>query len=159
MSDNPLDTHDLIYDWNLKSPRVKPAHHIMVTDESLRDGLQSPSIIHPEIQDKVYLLYLMNGLGIDAADLGICGAGDQFKYHVTVLAREIVNQKMPIQPQSAARTLISDIAPNPNRSLYLLRDESYTPICRGLGSGFHVKADRGVGWLCHRKWIASNVRH
>jgi 2-isopropylmalate synthase len=111
MSDNPLDTHDLIYDWNLKSPRVKPAHHIMVTDESLRDGLQSPSIIHPEIQDKVYLLYLMNGLGIDAADLGICGAGDQFKYHVTVLAREIVNQKMPIQPQSAARTLISDIAP------------------------------------------------
>ncbi|UCG26419.1 MAG: 2-isopropylmalate synthase [Chloroflexota bacterium] len=77
----------------------------------MRDGLQSPSIRHPEIQDKVYLLYLMRDLGIDAADLGLCGAGDRFKYHVTVLAREIANQAMSIQPQSAARTMISDIAP------------------------------------------------
>jgi 2-isopropylmalate synthase len=83
----------------------------MVTDESLRDGLQSPSIHHPDIQDKVYLLYLMRDLGIDAADLGLCGAGDRFKYHVTVLAREISNQGMPIQPQSAARTMQADIAP------------------------------------------------
>jgi 2-isopropylmalate synthase len=83
----------------------------MVTDESLRDGLQSPSIHHPDIQDKVYLLYLMRDLGIDAAELGLCGAGDRFKYHVTVLAREISNQGMPIQPQSAARTMQADIAP------------------------------------------------
>jgi 2-isopropylmalate synthase len=68
-------------------------------------------VIQPEIQDKVYLLYLMNDLGIDAADLGLCGAGEKFKYHVTVLAREIVKQKMPIQPQSAARSMVSDITP------------------------------------------------
>lgn len=103
--------HELIYDWNLVEARPKPKYRIMITDESLRDGLQSPSVIHPEIQDKVYLLYLMNDLGIDAADLGLCGAGEKFKYHVTVLAKEIANQKMPIQPQSAARTMISDIAP------------------------------------------------
>jgi 2-isopropylmalate synthase len=53
----------------------------------------------------------MNDLGIDAADLGLCGAGERFKKDVTVLAREIAKQKMPIQPQSAARTIISDIAP------------------------------------------------
>jgi 2-isopropylmalate synthase len=111
MLDTPLDSHNLIYDWNLVERRSPPTHRIMVTDESLRDGLQSPSIRHPEIQDKVYLLYLMRDLGIDAADLGLCGAGDRFKYHVTVLAREIANQAMPIQPQSAARTMISDIAP------------------------------------------------
>ncbi len=111
MSENPLNSHELIYDWNLVEEEPKPARRILVTDETLRDGLQSPSITHPDIQDKVYLLYLMRDLGADAADLGLCGAGEKFKYHVCVLAREIANQNMPIQPQSAARTLISDIAP------------------------------------------------
>jgi 2-isopropylmalate synthase len=111
MSANPNDTHELIYDWNLVDAPEKPKQRIMVTDETLRDGLQSPSVIQPEIQDKVYLLYLMSDLGIDAADLGLCGAGEKFKYHVSVLAREIVKQKMPIQPQSAARSVISDIMP------------------------------------------------
>lgn len=108
---SPTDEHELIYDWNLVEPRHQPAFPVLVTDETLRDGLQSPSVIHPEIEDKVYLLYLMRDLGVDAADLGLCGAGDRFKYHVTVLAREIANQRMPIQPQSAARTMITDIAP------------------------------------------------
>ena len=111
MSINPNDTHELIYDWNLVNVPEKPKQRVMVTDETLRDGLQSPSVTQPEIQDKVYLLYLMSDLGIDAADLGLCGAGEKFKYHVTVLAREIVNQKMAIQPQSAARTVVSDIGP------------------------------------------------
>lgn len=111
MLDKAAGTHELIYDWNLLEQRPKPAQRILITDETLRDGLQSPSITHLDIQDKVYLLYLMNDLGINAADLGLCGAGDRFKYHVTVLAREIANQAMPIQPQSAARTVIGDIGP------------------------------------------------
>ena len=103
---------DLIHDWNpaavpLGSARPK----VQVTDETLRDGLQSPSVTQPSIQDKVYLLYLMRDLSIDAADLGLCGAGERFKQDVVVLAREIVQQRMPIQPQSAARTMVSDIAP------------------------------------------------
>jgi 2-isopropylmalate synthase len=111
MFETEVDSNELIYDWNLVDIRPQPSKPVLVTDETLRDGLQSPSVTHPEIQDKVYLLYLMRDLGIDAADLGLCGAGERFKYHVTVLAREIANQKMPIQPQSAARTLIEDIAP------------------------------------------------
>ncbi|MDP2777056.1 MAG: hypothetical protein Q8O48_05400 [Anaerolineales bacterium] len=87
MSANPNQTHELIYDWNLVDAPEKPKQRIMVTDETLRDGLQSPSVIQPEIQDKVYLLYLMNDLWVDAADLGLCGAGEKFKYHVTVLAK------------------------------------------------------------------------
>lgn len=109
MTTNPNATHELIYDWNLVDAPERPKQHIMVTDETLRDGLQSPSVIQPEIQDKVYLLYLMSDLGINAADLGLCGAGEKFKYHVAVLAREIVSQKMAIQPQSAARTVVTDI--------------------------------------------------
>jgi len=111
MSANPNDTHELIYDWNLVDAPEKPKQRILVTDETLRDGLQSPSVVHPDIQDKVYLLYMMRDLGIDAADLGLCGAGEKFKYHVTVLAKEIVKQKMKIQPQSAARSMVADIAP------------------------------------------------
>lgn len=111
MSEKAYGTHELIYDWNLLEEHPKPDFKVMVSDETLRDGLQSPSIIHPDIQDKVYLLYLMEGLGIDLADLGLCGAGERFKYHVTVLAREIADQGMNILPQSAARSIISDIAP------------------------------------------------
>ena len=106
-----LKGEELIYDWNLKEEAPSYPDTVLITDETLRDGLQSPSITHPTIQDKVYLLYLMRDLGIDAADLGLCGAGDRFKEDVVVLAREIANQGMPIQPQSAARTLESDILP------------------------------------------------
>lgn len=122
---------DLIYDWNLQSETSNPTKRVLITDETLRDGLQSPSITHPSIQDKVYLLYLMRCLEIDAADLGLCGAGERFKKDVVVLAREIANQHMPIVPQSAARTLESDIAPIVDAS-----QEAGIPIeaCIFLGS-------------------------
>ena len=44
---------DLIYDWNVKGERPKYPRRVMVVDETLRDGLQSPSVTHPSIQDKV----------------------------------------------------------------------------------------------------------
>ncbi len=102
---------DLIYDWNEKGEAPRDPRRVQIVDETLRDGLQSPSVTHPAIQDKVYLLYLMRCLEVDAADLGLCGAGERFKKDVVVLAKEIVNQRMPIVPQSAARTLETDIAP------------------------------------------------
>jgi 2-isopropylmalate synthase len=125
------EDQELIYDWNLVGDTPQYPSHVLVTDETLRDGLQSPSITHPSIQDKVYLLYLMRDLGIDAADLGLCGAGERFKQDVVVLAREIAEQDMPIQPQSAARTLESDIAPIVDAS-----EEAGIPIeaCVFLGS-------------------------
>ncbi len=102
---------DLIYDWNTEGLKPQYPSQVLISDETLRDGLQSPSITHPSIQDKVSLLYMMRDLEIDIADLGLCGAGERFKKDVTVLAREIADQNMPIQPQSAARTLESDITP------------------------------------------------
>ena len=141
MPTNPNDTHELIYDWNLVDAPEKPKQRIMVTDETLRDGLQSPSVIQPEIQDKVYLLYLMNDLGIDVADLGLCGTGEKFKYHVTVLAREIVKQKMPIQPQSAARSVISDIAP-----IVDVSQEVGTPIEAAIFLGTSPIRQYAEGW-------------
>lgn len=141
MSANPNQTHELIYDWNLVDAPEKPKQRIMVTDETLRDGLQSPSVIQPEIQDKVYLLYLMNDLGVDAADLGLCGTGEKFKYHVTVLAREIVKQKMPIQPQSAARSIVSDIVP-----IVDVSQEVGTPIEAAIFLGTSPIRQYAEGW-------------
>jgi len=123
---------ELIYDWNMKGELpAYPKKKIMIVDETLRDGLQSPSVTHPSIQDKVYLLYLMRCLEVDAADLGLCGAGERFKNDVVVLAKEIVKQKMDMVPQSAARTLESDIAPIVDAS-----EEAGIPIeaCVFLGS-------------------------
>jgi 2-isopropylmalate synthase len=108
---------ELIHDWNLMGETPAYPTEILITDETLRDGLQSPSITHPSIQDKVFLLYLMRDLGIDAADLGLCCAGERFKDDVVVLSREIANQNMPIQPQSAARTAIEDVEPIVDASL------------------------------------------
>ncbi|MFQ5575833.1 MAG: LeuA family protein [Anaerolineae bacterium] len=107
-----LTMEDLIYDWNnIAEQRVHFPAKIMITDETLRDGLQSPSITQPDIEDKVSLLYLMSDLGIACADLGLPGAGPRFKDEVAIMAKEIVTHKLNIQPQAAARTLVTDIEP------------------------------------------------
>lgn len=104
-------TAQLIYDWNTVGQAPEWPDYVAISDETLRDGLQSPSVRQPEIQEKVYLLYLMDELGIDIADLGLPGAGERFQHDVAVLAREIANQGLRIKPQAAARTLESDIRP------------------------------------------------
>jgi 2-isopropylmalate synthase len=136
-----LKGQELIHDWNVTGERPAYPSRVLITDETLRDGLQSPSITHPSIQDKVYLLYLMRDLGVDAADLGLCGAGERFKQDVVVLAREIAEQKMPIQPQSAARTLESDILPIVEAS-----DEAGIPICACVFLGSSPIRQYAEGW-------------
>ncbi|MGH9399941.1 MAG: LeuA family protein [Thermoanaerobaculia bacterium] len=103
---------DLIYDWNRAGGAVVPARgSVELDDETLRDGLQSPSVKSPSLEDKVRILHLMESLGIDSADIGLPGAGPHVVETVTRLAREIVNGKMKIRPNCAARTLEADILP------------------------------------------------
>lgn len=99
---------ELIYDWNVlgRTPTYGP---VELTDETLRDGLQSPSLTQPRIQDKVYLLYLMNDLGIQSVNTGIPATSEAVKYDCRVLAREIAHQKLSIRPQCAGRTLKQDV--------------------------------------------------
>jgi isopropylmalate/homocitrate/citramalate synthase len=105
-------TSELIYDWNQnRPPGMKPVGPVLLNDESLRDGLQSPSVRDPSIPEKLEILHLMEALGIDSLDLGLPGAGARAVEHVTGLAREIVAQKMKIRANCAARTLESDIRP------------------------------------------------
>jgi 2-isopropylmalate synthase len=100
----------LIYDWNRDTPAPSPAV-VMLDDETLRDGLQSPSVRAPTIDQKLHILRLLEQIGVDTADIGLPGAGAHVVRDVERLAREIVDAKLKIRPNCAARTVVSDIEP------------------------------------------------
>jgi 2-isopropylmalate synthase len=103
---------ELIYDWNRVQPEnIARSRPILLNDESLRDGLQSPSVRDPSIDEKIHILHLMEALGINSVDLGLPGAGQRAVDHVEALAREIVQQKLKIRANCAARTHENDIRP------------------------------------------------
>ncbi|HUK63830.1 MAG TPA: LeuA family protein [Dongiaceae bacterium] len=107
-----MDERDLIYDWNLAGEVWdQPPFRIEFDDETLRDGLQSPSVSAPSIEQKIELLHLMDRLGIDTADIGLPGAGPHVVRDVTRLAQEIVSAGLKIRANCAARTVIRDIEP------------------------------------------------
>ena len=107
-----MDRDELIHDWNVSTPGDLPwARPVELNDETLRDGLQSPSVTDPPIEDKIRLLHLMHGLGIDTADVGLPGAGPRAVEDVTRLCQEIVDCKMDFRPNCAARTVLADVRP------------------------------------------------
>ena len=102
---------DLIYDWNALDDIDWSAVEVDLNDETLRDGLQSPSAIDPATEAKCRLLHLMADVGIVAADIGLPGAGPRAVEAVRVLAKEIVQHNLPIAPNCAARTVVADVEP------------------------------------------------
>ena len=103
--------HPLIYDWNTLERPAPQKGRVMLDDETLRDGLQSPSVRCPDIDQKIRILHLIDALGIDTADIGLPGAGPHVVADVERLAREIVDAKLKVAANCAARTVIADIAP------------------------------------------------
>ncbi|MGZ4825679.1 MAG: hypothetical protein ACXVZT_13745, partial [Terriglobales bacterium] len=107
-----MKASELIYDWNnVPGPDFKPGGPVLLNDESLRDGLQSPSVRDPSIAEKIEILHLMETLGINSLDIGLPGAGPRAVEHATALAREIAANKMKIKANCAARTHENDIRP------------------------------------------------
>ncbi|HET6232117.1 MAG TPA: LeuA family protein [Longimicrobiaceae bacterium] len=107
-----MQERDLIHDWNTL-PGCFDYHTLRVelNDETLRDGLQSPSVTDPDIGDKVRLLHLMADLGIASADIGLPGAGPRAVQDVEALARVIADERLPVSPNCAARTVRADVQP------------------------------------------------
>jgi 2-isopropylmalate synthase len=104
--------NEYIHDWNVVSaPAIPPGTHILLNDETLRDGLQNPSVYDPSIEEKIEILHLMEALGIDSLNIGLPGAGPRAVEHTEVLAREIATNRMNIRPNCAARTIEADIRP------------------------------------------------
>ena len=107
-----MTIEELVYDWNTIEPSfAAPNRHISIDDETLRDGLQSPSVSEPPVEQKLELLHLMEALSIDTADIGLPGAGGTHAAGVERLAREIADKKLKIRPNCAARTHRNDIIP------------------------------------------------
>ncbi len=103
---------DLIHDWNDDGAALEaPQKTIELDDETLRDGLQSPSVRDPELDEKLDLLRLMDTLGIDTADVGLPGAGDRAREHILALIGAIRDEGLSIDANVACRTLVGDIAP------------------------------------------------
>jgi 2-isopropylmalate synthase len=104
--------NELIHDWNVfTGPEIPPGRRIMLNDETLRDGLQNPSVHDPSIAEKIEILHLMESLGIDTVNIGLPGAGPRAYADTEALAREIVTSRMKIRPNCAARTHKNDIQP------------------------------------------------
>ncbi|MGH7457691.1 MAG: LeuA family protein [Longimicrobiaceae bacterium] len=108
-----MNESELIYDWNTvaESFDYSTARGIELNDETLRDGLQSPSVTDPPIEKKLELLRLMAELGISSADLGLPGAGPRAARDVERLARALADEKLPLEPNCAARTVRADLQP------------------------------------------------
>lgn len=112
MTSNALNRDDLIYDWNVAQGReIVPGRNLMLNDETLRDGLQNPSVRDPSVEEKIQILHLMEDLGIDTVNIGLPGAGPRACADVEALAREIVQCRLKIRPNCAARTHKNDIRP------------------------------------------------
>jgi len=127
-----LSERELIHDWNERDgfdwSAVGP---VELDDETLRDGLQNPSVVDPPIGQKIQLLHLMDELGIHTADIGLPGAGPRAVADVRALAREIADQGLSIGANCAARTVVADVEP-----IARISQETGIPIeaCTFIGS-------------------------
>jgi len=104
---------ELIYDWNSteKVTSLAPSRAFTFLDESLRDGIQSPSVVDPEIGDKLRFIELTNELGIQYMDIGLPGAGARATEDCKVMTEFIRDQGLAVKPACAARTHVNDIRP------------------------------------------------
>ncbi len=103
------DDRELIYDWNGSERDL--ASGVLLHDETLRDGIQDPSVVDPSIDDKLEIVRGMDAVGIHSVDLGIPSAGRRAYAHALQLANDIVSSKLKIKPACAGRTLVSDLEP------------------------------------------------
>ncbi|HZU85411.1 MAG TPA: LeuA family protein [Polyangiaceae bacterium] len=105
-------TGELIFDWNEVDRKGRPVpQRFELLDETLRDGLQNPSVEDPTIEDKLRILHLMEELGIEAVDIGLPGSSRRAFDDVVRLSREVVDCRMKIKVGVAGRTVVADIEP------------------------------------------------
>jgi 2-isopropylmalate synthase len=108
----PVKEADVIFDWNrLEQLGPLTDKRVEIFDESLRDGIQSPSAIDPPIEKKLEILHLMHEIGIDVFDAGLPGSGPRAFSDVLTLVRTVADEKLGIRVACAGRTVIADIQP------------------------------------------------
>jgi 2-isopropylmalate synthase len=103
---------EFIFDWNEvnRKGRLVPQSFTLF-DETLRDGLQNPSVEDPPIGEKLRILHLMEDLGIEEADIGLPGSSSRAFDDVLRMCKEVVDCRMKIKIAAAGRTVVGDITP------------------------------------------------
>jgi 2-isopropylmalate synthase len=101
------------YDWNRANGPIQLFKPGVTTfqDETLRDGIQSPSATDPSIEDKIELIHIMDRLGIHYVNVGLPAASARNRQDCLEACQEIVRCKLKIRPVAAARTMRDDIGP------------------------------------------------
>ncbi len=99
----------LIFDWNAAAD-AKPAREVALLDETLRDGLQSPSVKNPTLEEKLAGLELMNELGIEYVNVGLPSASTRAFAEALEMSREIATRRWSLRPVCAGRTLDEDVS-------------------------------------------------
>lgn len=107
-----MQERDIIFDWNVEvHPPSTPMRPVDLHDETLRDGIQCPSVHDPDIEDKIRIIRLLDAVGVYSASVGLPGAGPRAVEDSTRLVELIRDEKLSIRPGAAARTHPSDIRP------------------------------------------------
>lgn len=107
-----MDERDVIYDWNVLGHQTSPAiGRVELHDETIRDGLQSPSVLDPAIDAKLALVRSLDAVGVYSCDLGLPGAGKRAFDDVKRLVETIRDEKLAIRPAAAGRTVAADVTP------------------------------------------------
>jgi 2-isopropylmalate synthase len=119
-----VEQRDVIYDWNVEGHAVSPPmRRVEVHDETIRDGLQSPSVHDPSIEQKLDVVRRLAGVGVDSCDLGLPGAGPRAFADTKRIVDMIRDEGLPIRPGAAGRTVAADVEP-----IIRISDETGVPV-------------------------------
>ncbi len=107
-----MNDTEVIYDWNIEGAALSPAmRRVDLHDETLRDGIQCPSVHDPGIEEKMRIVRLLDEVGVYSVNVGLPGAGARAVEDSQTLVEFIRDEGLSIRPGCAARTLENDIRP------------------------------------------------
>lgn len=107
-----MDERALIYDWNVNGPTVSPAmRRVELHDETIRDGIQCPSVKDPSIDQKLEHLRYLDALGVSSCDLALPGAGQRATEDCQRMVELIRDEELSVRAAAAGRTHPNDIRP------------------------------------------------
>jgi 2-isopropylmalate synthase len=107
-----VNESEIIYDWNVLGDALSPPMRaVELHDETLRDGIQCPSVKDPPLEAKMEVIRLLARLGVASVNVGLPGAGPRAVADSQALVEMIRDERLPIRAGCAARTHANDIRP------------------------------------------------
>ena len=106
-----MASSSLTYDWNDAVGGVFRGIDAELHDETLRDGLQSPSVRDPSLEDKRRIVDLLAQLDVASACIGLPGAAPRSYRDTDALVAHCERQGHGLLLCAAARTRVEDIEP------------------------------------------------